>query len=243
MLVLLNNTYTTLQANVMDRHIFSSSLQIPAATFNIFSIVTITFWVAFYDRVVVPLLGKYCGMPRGLDPRVRMGLGLVLSCISLIVGGVIESIRRKMAIDEGLKEDPNAVVDMSALWLAPQLVIIGLAEAFNAVGQIEFYYSHLSRSMSSIAMAIFTIGMAVSSLVGGFVVDLVDMISSAGGKESWLSRNLNKGHVNYYYWLLAFLGFVNFIYFMIICRVVYGPSSEGSMIRRLNDAEEEEDED
>ncbi|XP_021766907.1 protein NRT1/ PTR FAMILY 1.1-like [Chenopodium quinoa] len=230
MLVALNNSYTTLQAKSMDRQIISG-FEIPAGTFQAFSIVTITFWVAFYDRVVVPLMAKYLSMPRGLGPRVRMGTGLLLSCASLIIAGVVESIRRKVAIDEGLEDKPDAVVNMSALWLAPQLVVLGFAEAFNAVGQIEFYYAHLSKSMSSIAMAIFTLGMAVSSVVGSLLVNLVDTFTSTGGKVSWLSSNLNKGHVDYYYWLVAFLSLINFLYFLLCCRA-YGPSESYSHSHR-----------
>lgn len=236
MLIIVTNTFTTLQAKIMDRHI-TSGFEIPAGSFTVLSVVIITFWVAFYDRVVVPLLAKYCGMPRGPDPRIRMALGLLLSCIAMIIAGVVESIRRKMAIDNGMEDQPN-VVGMSAMWLAPQLVLIGLAEATNAVGQIEFYHAHLSKAMSSLAMAIFTLGMAVSSLVGGLLIDLVDVFSSARGKESWLSTDLNKGHLDYYYFLLAFLVFINFLYFLICCRVY--DSSEGSVSRRLNDAKKED---
>lgn len=241
MLVALNGSYVTLQAKSMNRHLISD-FQIPAGTFLVFSIVTITFWVAFYDRALVPLLAKFCGMPRGLGPRLRMGIGLLLSCIALLVAGFVESIRRSNALKQGLADKPNAVMDMSAYWLIPQLVILGLAEGFNAVGQIEFYYSHLSKSMSSIAMAIFTLGMAVSSLVSSLLVDIVDTATSAGGKVSWLSRNLNRGHVDYYYWLVSFLCLLNFFYFLVCCRIYGADPSEGQTHRRKKyDRVEEED--
>ncbi|KAJ8432388.1 hypothetical protein Cgig2_009990 [Carnegiea gigantea] len=237
MLVVVTNTFTTLQAKIMDRHI-TSGFEIPAGSFSVLSVVIITIWIAFYDRVVVPLLAKYCGMPLGPDPRIRMALGLLLSCIAMIIAGVVESIRRKMAIDNGMEDQPNAVFGMSAMWLAPQLVLVGFAEGTNSVAQMQFYYAHLSKSMYSLAMAMFTLGMAVANLVGGLLIDLVDVFSSAGGKESWLSTNLDKGHLDYYYFLLAFLGFINFLYFLICCRVY--DSSEGSVSRRLNDAKKED---
>ena len=237
MLVILNNNFTTLQAKIMDRHI-TSGFEIPPGSFGVISVVTITCWIAFYDRAVVPLLAKHCGMPRGLNPKVRIALGLLLSCISMIVAGVVESIRRKMAISNGMEDQPNAVVGMSAMWLAPQLILVGFAEAINSIGQIELYYAILSKSMSSLAMALFTLGMAVANLVGGLLIDLVDVFSSTGGKESWLSTNLNEGHLDYYYFLLAFLAFINYLYCLICCRVY--DSSEGSISTRLNDAEKED---
>lgn len=231
MLVALNNSYTTLQAKTMDRHI-TSNFEIPAGSFNVFSILTITFWVAFYDRALVPLLAKFFGLPRGLGPKTRMGIGLFISCIAMSVAGVVEAIRRRAAINQGLGNNPKGVVNMSAMWLVPQLVLLGLAEGFNAVGQIEFYYTHLSKSMSSLAMAIFTLGMAISSLIGSLLVEIVDASTGAKGKTSWLATNLNKGHVDYYYWLVAFLCAINYIYFLVCCKI-YGPSE--SHIRKKSD--------
>lgn len=77
--------------------------------------------------------------------------------------------------------------------------------------------------MSSIAVAIFTLGTAVANLVGSLLVNIVDGVTSKDGNESWLSSNLNKGHLDYYYWLISVLGLINFIYFVACCWV-YGPA-------------------
>ena len=216
------NSFSTLQAKSMDRHM-TKNFEIPAGSFTVFMVVTLTIWVAFYDRVMVPLLAKYTGRPKGLSTKVRMGIGLLLACSALAVAAITENIRRRIAIEEGLVDSPGAVIDMSALWLVPQFAMLGLAEAFNAIGQIEFYYSQLPKSMSSIAVAIFTLGTAVANLVGSLLVNIVDGVTSKDGHESWLSSNLNKGHLDYYYWLISVLGLINFIYFVACCWV-YGPA-------------------
>ncbi|KAI7980138.1 Protein NRT1/ PTR FAMILY 1.2 [Camellia lanceoleosa] len=126
-----------------------------------------------------------------------------------------------MAIEEGLADDPNAIVDMSAMWLIPQFALLGAGDAFNSSGQVEFYMTRFSKSMSSIAVALYTFGMAMAALVGSVLVSTVDNVTSSGGKISWLSKNINKGHVDYYYWLITILGLVNFVYFLICCRVFY----------------------
>ncbi|GMY38363.1 protein NRT1/ PTR FAMILY 1.2-like [Fagus crenata] len=221
-LCLNQNSFSTLQAKTMDRHI-TRNFEIPAGSFTVFMIVTLTIWVAFYDRIMAPLLAKYTGRPQGLSTKVRMGIGLLLASAALAVGAITEAIRRRIAIEEGFVDSPNAVIDMSALWLVPQFALLGLAEAFNAIGQIEFYYSQLPKSMSSIAVAIFTLGTAVANLVGSLLVDIVNGITSKNGNESWLSSNLNKGHIDYYYGLISFLGLMNFIYFCACCRF-YGPA-------------------
>lgn len=58
--------------------------------------------------------------------------------------------------------------------------------------------------MSSIAMALFTLGMAVANVVGSLLVHIVDGVTSkGGGNEGWLSSNISKGHLDYYYYWLA----------------------------------------
>uniref|UniRef100_A0A2N9H1W9 Major facilitator superfamily (MFS) profile domain-containing protein n=1 Tax=Fagus sylvatica TaxID=28930 RepID=A0A2N9H1W9_FAGSY len=218
------HSFSTLQANMMDRNL-NSKFQIPAGSFAVFTIVTLTIWVVIYDRAIVPLLVKYTGNQRGLGTKTRMGIGLVLSALAMAMSAIVENIRRKVAIDQGLVDKPRTVMDMSAMWLIPQYCLFGLAEAFNAIGQIEFYFSQFPRNMSSIAMALFTLGMAVANLVGTLLVRIVDRATKKGGNESWLSRNLNKGHLDYYYWLLTIMCVANFVYFLVCCWA-YGPSED-----------------
>uniref|UniRef100_M0ZYA7 LATD/NIP n=1 Tax=Solanum tuberosum TaxID=4113 RepID=M0ZYA7_SOLTU len=209
---------SVLQAKTMDRHIFPH-FEIPAASFSVFMIIALTIWITFYDRVLVPLLSKYTGQPRGLSPVIRMGIGLIVTCMSMALSAITESIRRQRAIEEGHEDDPSALVNMSAMWLMPHYALLGVAEAAHAVGQIEFY-SLLPKSMSSMASAMYTVGTAVSSLVVSILVSGVDWLSSTGGKTSWLSSNINKGHLDYYFWLLTFLSLLNFFYFLVICPVI-----------------------
>ncbi|XAR70864.1 hypothetical protein NMG60_11027898 [Bertholletia excelsa] len=218
-------SYTTLQAETMDRHI-TSNFEIPAGSMTVFMIVTITIWVAFYDRIMVPILARYMGRSNGLSPQVRMGIGLLISCLAMVISGVTECVRRRLAIEEGFEDNAEGIVDMSAMWLVPQYVLLGLAEALNAVGQIEFFYSLFPKSMSSIGVALYTFGMAVAALLSSVIVEAVDIFTSGGGKVSWLSTNINKGHLDYYYWLLAFLGLVNFVYFLMCTRAFWSPRNE-----------------
>ncbi|KAK4376821.1 hypothetical protein RND71_003117 [Anisodus tanguticus] len=213
--------FSVLQTKTMDRHIFPQ-FEVPAASFSVFMMISLTIWIIFYDRVLVPLLLKYTGRPRGLSPVFRMGLGIIVSCVSMALSAITESIRRQRAIEEG--DDPRALVNMSAMWLVPQYALLGVAEAAYSVGQIEFFYSLLPKSMSSIASAMSTTGTAVSCLAASILMSGVDWLSSTGGKTSWLSSNINKGHLDYYFWLLTFLSLLNFFYFLAICRFYDGSS-------------------
>ncbi|XAR70862.1 hypothetical protein NMG60_11027896 [Bertholletia excelsa] len=209
-------SFSMLQAKAMNRHI-TSNFEIPAGSFIVFMILTVMIWVGLYDRILVPLLAKHARLPHGLSPKVKIGIGLLLSCIGNVIGAMIESVRRQRAILEG--------AEMSAIWLIPQFTVLGLAEGLNPTGQLEFYYSQFPKSMSSIPMALFAMASAVSSLVGSILLKVLDGVTGKGGKESWLSSDLNKGHIDYYYCLIAFLGVLNFVYFLFCCRA-YAYSKE-----------------
>lgn len=213
-------SFTVLQASTMDRHI-TSGFEIPAGSFGMFALIALSLWLFFYSSIVLPLATKIKGKAVHLSSKRRMGIGIVIACIFMATSATVEGIRRKKAIQQGFSDDPHAVVSMSALWLLPQNVLLGMAEAFNAVGQMEFYYSELPKSMSSIALTLNLLAMSVGSLVASFIMSTVDSITRRGNQESWLSDNLNKGHFDYYCWLLCGVGVVNFLYY-IACSRAYG---------------------
>lgn len=215
------SSFSTLQAKTMNRNLFGN-FNFPAGSFNLIMIFTLSIVIPLYDRIVVPLLTKYTGRLRGFSCKVRIGIGLMFVCLAKAMGAIVETVRRSKAIEQGFEEQPNAVINMSALWLVPEFVLLGFGEAFTPVGQVEFFYTYFPKSMSSFAMAIFTLELAAADVVGSVVVNIVDKVTSLGGKESWLSTNINRGHLNYYYALLAFLGIINYLYFLIICWA-YGP--------------------
>jgi peptide/histidine transporter 3/4 len=225
------NSFATLQANTMDRQIFN--FELPAGSLNVFLVLTLTIWLTFYDRILLPLLAKFTGKQRGgPSPTVRIGIGLLIPIAARAMSAVVETIRRRTAIEEGLEDQPDGVVNMSVVWLLPPIILLGLAEAFNSIGQIEFYYSQFPKSMSSIAVAIFTFGTAMADMIGSGLVDVVDRVTSRGGQESWLSSNLNKGRLDDYYWLITVLSIINFVYFLVCCRT-YGRTKDEKEERLL----------
>ncbi|XP_073278697.1 protein NRT1/ PTR FAMILY 1.2-like [Primulina huaijiensis] len=211
------HTFPVLQASTLDRRLFGN-FKIPPGSFGIFGLLTLTAWVTLYDRILVPHLSKYTSNPRGIGVKERIGIGLFISCMATAAAAMVERTRRARAIEEGLLETPKEQVNMTAMWLIPQHCLTGLAEAFNAIGQIELYYSQFPNSMGSIAVALFSLALAIGNLVGSLIVTIVDTASKRGGKESWVSTNLNKGHYDYYYWILTILSVANFFYYIVCSR-------------------------
>ncbi|XP_060208292.1 protein NRT1/ PTR FAMILY 1.2-like [Lycium barbarum] len=106
-------SFSTLQTKTMDRHIFSD-FEIPAGSFSVF-ISTLIIWIDFYGRAFVPMMGRHTRQPGGL----------VLSSAAMTLSAITEGIRRHIA--------NYASVNMLAMWFMPQYVLLGLADAFNAI--------------------------------------------------------------------------------------------------------------
>ncbi|XP_042067998.1 protein NRT1/ PTR FAMILY 1.2-like isoform X1 [Salvia splendens] len=218
------STFPLLQAVSMDRHI-TSSFEIPAASFSVFMIVAVILWVILYDRVFLPLASRIKGRPVRVSTRVRMGIGIFISFLAMIVSATVEAIRRFVAIKNGKVNNPQSVVAMSALWLLPQNFLTGFAEASNAIAQNEFYFSELPRSMSSIASTLLGIGMCLANILASSIMNMVDYFSKQGGGQSWISSNINEGRFDYYYLVLAGLSMANMMYFLG-CSAAFGPSRD-----------------
>ncbi|TYI89595.1 hypothetical protein E1A91_D03G067500v1 [Gossypium mustelinum] len=218
------NSFPVLQASSMDRHL-TTKFQIPAGSYGMFNIISLALWVILYDRAILPMASKLKGKPVRFSVKLRMGIGLFLTCLAMAVSAIVENARWRKAIREGFLNNPHTVLNMSALWLVPQFCLNGLAEAFTAIGQTEFFYSELPKSMSSIAAALFGLGLAVANLLASVVVSIIDDITSRGGKEGWVSSNINKGRIDNYYWVLTILSVINLLYYFV-CAWAYGPCGD-----------------
>ncbi|KAG5016253.1 hypothetical protein AAZX31_08G201200 [Glycine max] len=235
----IGGSFGLLQAKSLNRHI-TPNFEVPAGSMSVIMIFTIFIWIALYDRLIIPLASKIRGKPVRISAKRRMGLGLLFSFLHLVTAAMVETIRRRRAISEGHVNDTHAVLNMSAMWLFPQLCLGGIAEAFNAIGQNEFYYTEFPKTMSSIASSLFGLGMAVGYVLSSLVFSVVEKVTSRGGKDGWVSDNINKGRFDKYYWLLATLSAVNVLYYLV-CSWIYGPTADQeSKVTEENGSNEEE---
>ncbi|KAJ8644789.1 hypothetical protein MRB53_006537 [Persea americana] len=173
-LIMYQQPLAILQVQTMDLHL-GKKFKFPPGSIGAFGVLSMTTWVAIYDRIIVPHLGR-------LTNKQRLGIGLMLSCVSPAVAAIVERSRRDTAIQQGLVD--AGTVSMSFTWIIPQILLNGLAEGFHFIGQNEFYYNELPKNMSSIGMALFTLGTGFGNLLGSLIVKVVALISTTGGKES-----------------------------------------------------------
>ncbi|CAA2956321.1 NRT1 PTR FAMILY -like [Olea europaea subsp. europaea] len=209
------NTMFVIQGNTMDQHI-GPHFEIPSASLSLFDTVSVIFWVPVYDRIIIPFARKFTRHERGFTQLQRMGIGLVISTLAMVVAGSLEvirldNVRRNNYYD--LKKIP-----MSIFWQVPQYFLVGCAEVFTFVGQLEFFYDQAPDAMRSLLSALSLTTVALGNYLSTLLVTIVTDITTRHGKLGWIPENLNRGHLDYFYWLLAILSIINFFVYLLIAK-------------------------
>ncbi|KAM1520811.1 hypothetical protein ACFX10_011141 [Malus domestica] len=213
------STFSLNQAKTMDRHL-TKSFEIPAGSMSVFTIVTMLTTIALYDRIFIKVARKFTGLDRGITFLHRMGIGFVISVFATLVAGFVEVKRKKAAFAHGLVDHPHDIIPISVFWLVPQYALHGMAEAFMSIGHLEFFYDQAPESMRSTAAALFWTSISAGNYVSTLLVSLVHKFSAGPNGSNWLpDNNLNKGRLEYFYWLITLLQVVNLIYYLFCAKM------------------------
>ncbi|XP_059644728.1 protein NRT1/ PTR FAMILY 2.11-like [Cornus florida] len=211
-------TYLVFQAIQSDRRLGNVNFTIPAASYVVFSMLSLTIWIPIYDRIIVPLLRRLTKKEDGITILQKMGVGLVLSVLTMVISALVEEKRRTLALTKptlGTVPRKGAISSMSGLWFVPQLTLVGISEAFTVIGQVEFYYKQFPENMRSFAGSFLFCGFAGSSYLSSFLVSVVHSTTDGSSSGNWLAEDLNRGRLDYFYYLITALEVLNLGYFLV----------------------------
>ncbi|KAL7132511.1 hypothetical protein ABFS83_12G078800 [Erythranthe nasuta] len=232
------NTFSLQQAKSMNRHL-TANFQIPPASMSVFTQTSMLSTILLYDRIFVPIARRFTGLDRGISFLTRIGIGFVISLLATLAAGFIELRRKSSAGAHGLLDRPHETIPISVFWLAPQYCLHGMAEAFMSIGHLEFFYDQAPESMRSTAPALFWLSISAGSYTSTLLITLVHKYSAGPDGSNWLpDDNLNRGKLEYLYWLITLLQFLNLIYY-VICAKFY--TFKPVQLRELDDGRQKED--
>jgi solute carrier family 15 (peptide/histidine transporter), member 3/4 len=223
-------TFSIQQSTTLDTNILG--FKMPGPSLPVIPLLFMFVLIPLYDRVFVPLIRRITGIPTGIRHLQRIGIGLVLSAISMLVAGFVETRRKSVAIEHNMV-DSTEPLPMSVFWLGFQYAIFGAADMFTLIGLLEFFYAESSAGMKSLSTAISWCSVAFGYFTSTVVVEVVNKVS--GG---WLaSNNLNRDKLNYFYWLLSIISVVNFVFYLVCASWYRYKTVEDKHLGDLNDVD------
>ncbi|KAH7688952.1 Nitrate-transporting ATPase protein [Dioscorea alata] len=193
-------TFSVEQATYMNRNI--GSFVFPSGSLSVFLFITILLFTSLNEKLLVPVARRFTHNAQGITSLQRVAVGLVFSLIAMVASAIVEKQRRQSFVMDG-----NAI---SAFWLVPQYFLVGAGEAFAYVGMLEFFIREAPERMKSMSTGLFLATLSVGFFLSSLLVSLVDKATNGG----WIKNNLNKGRLDYFYWMLAVLGVINFLVFL-----------------------------
>lgn len=209
------------QASTLNRYL-TSNFQIASASMQLFSFVTCLVSLPLYDQVFVRIARKFTGNERGITLLQRIGVGMGLTTLCMAIAALVEMKRLQVAKDSDLLDDTSVPLPMSIFWLVPQYMLIGLSNVFTVVGKQEFFYDQVPDTMRSLGLAVYLVTSGAGAYVSSFLISLVDSITSSNGGQSWFVTNLNRCHLDYFYWLVTALSVANMgVYVAIAMNFTY----------------------
>ncbi|KAL5227826.1 hypothetical protein ABZP36_016091 [Zizania latifolia] len=209
-----------LQGDTLDPRV--GRFKVPAAVLSVFDTLSVMLWVPLYDRVVVPLARRVTGHERGFTQLARMGVGLVILTVAMLTAGTLEVARRRVISRHGMYDDGSgdggSYLPLSIFWQVPQYVVVGASEVFTFIGQMEFFYDQAPDAMRSLCSGLSSTSFALGNYASSAIVVVVARATARGGRLGWIPDNINRGHLDDFFWLLAVLCIGNFVAYLLIAR-------------------------
>uniref|UniRef100_I1Q535 Major facilitator superfamily (MFS) profile domain-containing protein n=1 Tax=Oryza glaberrima TaxID=4538 RepID=I1Q535_ORYGL len=197
-----NSTFVE-QGMAMDTRV--GSFHVPPASLATFQIITTIVLIPLYDRAFVPAARRLTGREKGISDLLRIGGGLAMAALAMAAAALVET-KRARAAHAGM--EPTSI-----LWQAPQYVLVGVGEVLATVGQLDFFYSQAPPAMKTVCTALGFISVAAGEYLSSLVVTAVSWATASGGRPGWIPDDLNEGHLDRFFWMMAGLGCLNLVVF------------------------------
>ncbi|CAN6486489.1 unnamed protein product [Victoria cruziana] len=191
------------QGSIMERNV--GTFIVPPATLNGFEVLTVILFIPIYDAIIVPVGRKLTGNPRGFSELQRMGVGRFLIVLSMIAAAVVEMKRLESSKEGRL---------MNIAWQLPQYLLIGVSEVFTTIGQMEFFYEQSPDSLRSVCTAMSLLTISIGNYFSSLTVACVSWATTREGGPGWIPDDLNQGHLDYFFWVLAGASTLNLVVYI-----------------------------
>ncbi|KAG2660647.1 protein NRT1/ PTR FAMILY 7.2-like isoform X1 [Panicum virgatum] len=219
------------QGAAMRRTTPFAGFSVPPSSMSAFDILAVATTIFLYRRAICPFLARLTERPAGPTELQRMGLGLVVGALAMATAGTVEHFRKAGAT-------AAMSSDLHIMWQVPQYALIGVSEVMMYVGQLEFFNGQMPDGLKSFGSALCMMSMSLGNYFSDVIVSAVTRVTTTRGRPGWIPDDLNQGHLDRFYFLLAVLAVADFAVYLL-CASRYG-SGKVDAGRSSSDDDEEE---
>uniref|UniRef100_A0A8I6WFN1 Uncharacterized protein n=3 Tax=Hordeum vulgare TaxID=4513 RepID=A0A8I6WFN1_HORVV len=206
------------QGMAMDNRV--GPFTVPPASVAGFEVVTTLVLIPVYDAALVPLARRATGQDRGLSLLQRLGVGFAVSALGMAYAALLERNRLAAA---------TAGATVSIMWQVPAYAVMGAGEVFAVIGMVELFYDQAPHGMRSLCSALAQLAIASGNYLNSAALGIV---ASATG---WIPEDLNDGHLDYFFWVMAAFGALNLLQF-VLCSTRYSGNATCGNTMHVSDA-------
>jgi len=204
------------QGTTLDRRI-GPHFAIPAASLLAVIVIFMLISIVVYDRAFVPVIRSYTKNPRGITILQRLGVGLTLHVIVMVIASLVERKRLNVAKENNLL-GLHDTLPLTIFTLFPQFALAGVADSFVEIAKMEFFYDQAPEGMKSLGASLSTTSLGLGGFVNAFILSTVADITQRHGHKGWILNNLNISRLDYYYAFMVVLSLLNLICFMFVAK-------------------------
>ena len=226
------------QASTMNLRIADNDFKLPPASIYSLGAVGMIISVTTCEKIIVPMLRKATGNERGFNILQRIGIGMIFSIAAMSVAALVE-MKRLRAAEKEIIGGKTGPLSLSVFWLAPQAIILGIADGFTLVGLQEYFYDQVPDSMRSLGISFYLSVIGGGNFLSSFLITLVDHVTEKLGR-SWFVEDVNRCRLDNFYWLLAAMSGLNLcVYVMLAMKYTYKKVQQRVIVADCNKVDDE----
>ncbi|NXK86973.1 S15A5 protein, partial [Formicarius rufipectus] len=188
----------------MNSNLHFSGFVLPVAAMNVISIVPLLILVPILECINSSCL--FSSKDTGYSPIIYIVVGQFSAALSMMIAGFTEIHRKHFPqVEQTLSEEVLLVSSMPCFHLAPQYILLGVAEALVTPSCALLSFRLVPERIRGISIHFLALFNGAGCFMGAFFVQT----AHAGTQGNWFPHFLHEGKLERFFFFLASLMMVN----------------------------------
>ncbi len=167
----------------------------------------------------------------------KIGIAIFLSILGMAAASFAEMKRLDVVRANRGSTSTSSTLPVTAFYLLPQFVLVGIGDGFMYTGQLDFFITESPKGMKAISTGLFLTTNALGFFGSSILVTIITKVTGEEVGHGWLLSRINDSRLDFFYALLAVLGFINLVFYLVLASW-YKPSPVEDAHQKINGKEE-----